>query len=373
MWITNMAAPYRIPVWKALAKWTTFEVALTEPDDDVGGSSSLNRGSDWRSTAHSDVKFTSLRTVRARWRGRPLYFLLPRSGLRSMRFLDAVLIGGWEAPAYWQVLALSKLRRVRSVAFYESTPESHRFDRGPIARARQIFFNNVDAVVVPGVAAHNGLVDMGVPRERIHTGFNAVDVRHFHEAATQHRQEHQVNGLGHRFIYIGQLIRRKRVDRIVEAFHAIAAEDDLLTIVGKGEEQPQIAALIRNLNLESQVRLIPEVLNADVPAILAEHHTLVLASDEEVWGLVANEALATGLNVVVSENCGVAPSIKDMNGVHTTQTNSLRDLSTAMKASRASWRGPISEPEILSHTPQEFARVFFGALKPASDHGEPLA
>jgi hypothetical protein len=113
-----------------------------------------------------------------------------------MRFLDAVLIGGWEAPAYWQVLALSKLRRVRSVAFYESTPESHRFDRGPIARARQIFFNNVDAVVVPGVAAHNGLVDMGVPRERIHTGFNAVDVRHFHEAATQHRQEHQVNGLG---------------------------------------------------------------------------------------------------------------------------------------------------------------------------------
>jgi glycosyltransferase involved in cell wall biosynthesis len=280
-----------------------------------------------------------------------------------MRTLDAVLIGGWEAPAYWQVLALSKLRRVRTVAFYESTPKSHRFDRGPIARARRIFFNHVDAVVVPGVAARDGLVEIGVPPERIYTGFNAVDVRHFYEATTKHRQEHQVNAVGHRFIYLGQLIKRKRVDRIVEAFHAIAAEDDSLTIVGEGEEQPHIAALICNLNLESQVRLIPGVLNVDVPAILSEQHTLVLASDEEVWGLVANEALASGLNVVVSANCGVAPSIKNMSGVHTAQTNSLRDLSTAMKASRASWCGPISAPDILSYTPQEFARVFYRALK----------
>ena len=47
----------------------------------------------------------------------------------------------------------------------------------------------------------------------------------------------------------------------------------------------------------------------------------------------------------------------------TAQTNSLRDLSTAMKASRASWCGPISEPEILLHTPQEFAMVFYKALQ----------
>jgi glycosyltransferase involved in cell wall biosynthesis len=358
-----LAAPYRIPVWKALADWADFEVALTEPDDDVGGSSSINRGSDWRSTAYPEVRFTALRTIRIRWRGRPLYFLRLRSGLRSMRNLDAVLVGGWDTPAYWQVLALAKLCGVRTVAFYESTPASHRFDRGPIADARRFFFNHVDAIVVPGVAARDGLIGMGVPPERIHTGFNAVDVQRFYEVAAQHRQQHTGDATGHRFVYVGQLIRRKRVDRVIEAFRAIAEGGDLLTIVGEGEEQPQIAALIRNLNMDAQVKLIPGILNADVPAILSEQHTLVLASDEEVWGLVANEALASGLNVVVSENCGVAPSIRNMRGVHTAQTNSLRDLSTAMKASRASWCGPISEPEILSNTPEEFAKVFYRALE----------
>jgi len=109
LWITNLAAPYRIPVWKALAEWADFEVALTESDDDVGGSSSINRGSDWRSTAYPDVRFTSLRTIKIKWRGRPLYFLRLRSGLLSMRAHDALLVGGWANPAYWQVLALNKL------------------------------------------------------------------------------------------------------------------------------------------------------------------------------------------------------------------------------------------------------------------------
>ena len=179
-----------------------------------------------------------------------------------MRTLDAVLIGGWEAPAYWQVLALSKLCGVRAVALYESTPASHRFQHGPVAAARRFFFKQVDAVVVPGTAARHGLLDMGVAPQRIHTGFNAVNVRHFHEAAEEHRRAQKPDVPGHRFIYVGRLIRLKRVDRIIEAFRVIAAENDSLTIVGAGQEQPRIMDLVRELELESQVRVIPGVLNA---------------------------------------------------------------------------------------------------------------
>src|SRR5829696_7103298 len=115
LWITNLAAPYRIPVWRALGNLAAVDVALTESDDHLGPWSSLNRDIDWRSSAYPDVSFISLHTAKTEWRGRPLYFLLPRSGLGRMRELDGVLIGGWEVPAYWQVLALSKLRGVRTV------------------------------------------------------------------------------------------------------------------------------------------------------------------------------------------------------------------------------------------------------------------
>jgi glycosyltransferase involved in cell wall biosynthesis len=339
-------------------------VALMEPDERVGQSSSKNRASDWRSGEYPDVEFTTLRTIQGKLRGRPLYFLGPRSGLRSLRTLDAVLIGGWEAPAYWQVLALSKMLRVRSVAFYESTPQSHRYKRGPVAAARRFFFKQVDAVVVPGIAAHDGLLKMGLEPSQIYTGFNAIDVLRFHETAAQHRYSERPESPGHRFIYVGQLIQRKRVDRIIKAFHAIADSDDLLTVLGDGDEQSKILQLIRELHLDSQVRLMPGVLNADVPHILSDHHTLVLASDEEVWGLVANEALACGLHVVVSGNCGVAPSIQTMRGVHTARTNSVQDLSAAMNVSRQTWSGPIEKPKILMYTPERFARVFYQALVP---------
>jgi hypothetical protein len=51
-----------------------------------------------------------------------------------------------------------------------------------------------------------------------------------------------------------------------------------------------------------------------------------------------------------------------MRGVHTAETNSLEDLAGAMTASRNSWSGPIKNPEILQHTPQQFADVFYDAL-----------
>ncbi len=86
---------------------------------------------------------------------------------------------------------------------------------------------------------------------------------------------------------------------------------------------------------------------------LATSQTLVLASTEEVWGLVVNEALAAGLHVVVSDRCGVARSVEGQLGVFLTEPE-LPQLVTAMESSRAAWRGWIETPEILTHDASRF-------------------
>ncbi len=53
---------------------------------------------------------------------------------------------------------------------------------------------------------------------------------------------------------------------------------------------------------------------------------------------MANEALAAGCNVVVSETAGVARSIVDMEGVFVAPP-SVTGLAHAMRASRDQWRG----------------------------------
>jgi glycosyltransferase involved in cell wall biosynthesis len=47
-----------------------------------------------------------------------------------------------------------------------------------------------------------------------------------------------------------------------------------------------------------------------MPAAYAAADCLVLPSDgRETWGLVANEALACGLPIIVSDSCGCAPDL----------------------------------------------------------------
>jgi glycosyltransferase involved in cell wall biosynthesis len=106
--------------------------------------------------------------------------------------------------------------------------------------------------------------------------------------------------------------------------------------------------------------------NADLPAILGGQHTLVMPSRQDVWGLVANEALAAGLHVVVSDAAGVSESIEAMRGVFLAPPE-VAALAEQLRRSAAAWTGRIEHPEILVHDPAAFARVFSRALAPGED------
>ena len=71
---------------------------------------------------------------------------------------------------------------------------------------------------------------------------------------------------------------------------------------------------------------------------------------------MVNEALAAGLQVIVSDSCGVAPSVAGMAGVRVVDRD-LTGLPDALRDAARTWRGPIRDPEILQHTPEAFAAV----------------
>ena len=79
-----------------------------------------------------------------------------------------------------------------------------------------------------------------------------------------------------------------------------------------------------------------------------------MPSTNEVWGLVANEALASGLHVIVSDVAGVADFIEKMKGTYLCKTDS-ESIAEMMKVSKADYKGPIKNPEILGFTPERFA------------------
>ena len=357
-WITNQWAPYRRPVWEHLGRFIELSVHILQPSlEDI---QSQNKGDDWMVEGNlvNGYKVGFPATLALNLHGSKLSFLL--APWRVVQSSEVVVLGGWESPAYWQALLLARLKRCRTVGFYESTMLSNRYRSGLVARARRFFFKLLDAVVVPGVAAKEAVLAFGVAPERVFIGFNAVDVA---AAARTAERVHAALPANHdtayRLVYVGQLIRRKNVDSLLRAL-ALIGDRYSLTIVGQGAEEESLVRLADALGVRPRVEFVGYVRSDAVSEILSRHSVLVLPSYEEVWGLVVNEALACGLHVVLTDVCGVARSVAGMSGVWLCNATPA-SLGQAISSSTDAWRGPIAQPEILAHTPEAFAEIFLQA------------
>ena len=356
-WVTNFAAPYRIPVWQALDQTFTLSVVLLESER--ARSQDGRRGRDW---AGKNLSTNIVHPRVARFaRGERVFYALIAPWRHWPTRGTVLVLGGWESPAYWQLLLMAKLRGVPCIGFYESTIATNRYRSGIVASARRRFFKSLDAIVVPGIASERAVAALGVSADRVYRGFNAVDVLTFHRRASQARSSApDRRGAGHRYVYVGQLIARKNLVRLIAAFGNQARADDSLTLIGGGEMSRELRELADQSDKAIEFR--EAVPNHELPALLGMYDTLVLVSHEEVWGLVVNEALAAGLHVVVSAEAGVSPSIKEMQGAYLVAPTT-DDIAHGLARSREDWQGPIENPEILRYGPIQFAEVFSRAIQ----------
>ena len=79
-----------------------------------------------------------------------------------------------------------------------------------------------------------------------------------------------------------------------------------LVLIGDGPLKPQVLELQRRFNLGDDLLLPGWKQYPDLPIYYGLAGAFVLASTIEPWGLVVNEAMASGLPVLVSDRCGCA-------------------------------------------------------------------
>jgi glycosyltransferase involved in cell wall biosynthesis len=354
-WVTNRFAPYRRPIWSHLAASARLRVYLLESSPrDV---ERANRGPDWKVTADSKQSYGPHlpKVINLGWAKLRLPILVTPQ--RLVEGADVLVLGGWQNPAYWQLLGLARLRKRAVIGFYGSTLASNRFKRGLVATARRFFFRHLDLIVAPGPSARAALLAFGVHPSRIVEGFNTVDVESIHRAALQARAELSEDlDVSKKIIYVGQLIPRKNVDSLIRAMASFDPSYSL-TILGEGSERERLKRLAIDLAVSDRITFKDYADNRTVPSLLCQHSTLVLPSTEEVWGLVVNEALACGLHVVVSTACGAASSVSGMRGVWLSGTSS-ESIAEQIQKSSKNWTGPIAYPEILQYTPEALADKF---------------
>jgi glycosyltransferase involved in cell wall biosynthesis len=341
LWLTNLPAPYRFEIWNHLADSLDLEVAF------------LLKRKNWRNWPEPEDlawknHFLSYNSIRIRE-----YDVIPsfRGVRKLLRDKDFAIIGGWESPMYIVSILLAKKWKIPVIQFYGSFSGTHRFAKGPIARFRRWIMSKPDRFCTISKKSTDALVNLGVDPSKILTLFNCVDGEWFHAFAEKNLILHAP---GHHFIYVGQLLKRKNLENTIRAFSEARDELDTLTIAGGGNLENELRALVNSLGLREVVIFRGNLNKEHLAKLFTESDTLILASIEEVWGLVVNEALASGLHVVVSAQCGVSQLIRDMHGVEVCEIDTS-SIAAALTRSRQNYTGHIRNPEILQYSPRLFA------------------
>ena len=341
LWLTNLPAPYRFPIWDRMSESVDLRVVF------------LLGPKNWRNwTAPSNPKwsfnFLSLKSIHIKE-----FDLIPSfsDAPKILSDIDVAIIGGWENPLYIVTILIAQKRGIPIIQFYESHSRTHSFNRGPIARIRKWILSKPNRFICLGPESRLALIEMGVEEKNILSIPNPVDSSRYFPAS---RQRISSPSRGHRFLFVGQLIERKNIHSLLQAFAEVRELGDSLTIVGEGHLGPELKKLSEGYGLSTGVIFQGQVEPDSLIDIYANSDSLVLPSTKEVWGLVINEALLSGLHVVVSENCGVANLVKEMKGVYVTKADPS-SLADGLKRSRGDWRGVILDPEIRKFNAINFA------------------
>lgn len=103
------------------------------------------------------------------------------------------------------------------------------------------------------------------------------------------------------FASVGNFIPRKGFDVLLEAWLQIPP-DAHLVIIGEGPLEPMYRSFIATNRL-SNVTIVPFQRPEALRAYYRATDVFVLATREDVWGLVVNEAMSCGLPVITTDQC----------------------------------------------------------------------
>lgn len=230
----------------------------------------------------------------------------------------AVLVMGWHVRSFWQAFRGARRARVPLLLRGESNLLGPRPWWKRIARRVRLrpVLQQARAILAIGRLNREFYLAHGVEDGKIHEAPYFVDNARFASAISRRGEIRQRRGIAADdfvFLFCGKLVGRKRPMDLIEAWSLLPDEcrqASRVILVGEGGLRPELEERVARLGHTGRV-LFPGFVNqAELPEWYAAADALVMPSDfGETWGLSANEALAAGARLVLSDRCGGAPDL----------------------------------------------------------------
>jgi len=299
--VTNAPAPYRVPGWRMVAENRDIDLEViycTQP--------------------HIDS------TLGAAGQGFPAHFLTGRYRALERRFMhsdlgvwsllnrlrpDVVITTGF-IPTYLFAFFWALVHKVPHVVLTDGTANSEQHLSWAHRLVRRFVFARSVAFVGSCEGSRELFRQYGLPEQRMYLSQLSADNDRFSRKGTAKRAD---------FIFCGRFIAHKRPLFALQLAREVAVRLGRRTsidFVGSGLMEPDLRDYAAQISEFVETRFHGYVTQDELPARYAESRLFLFPSEWDPWGVVANEACAAGLPVIVSPHAGVAGELvlDDCNG-----------------------------------------------------------
>ncbi len=315
LFLVGAPAPYRELLFEQLAQSSRYEIRVLycrkrQPDQG------------WNLTKRNYSAVFLKNLSPARWKGKLLITNLNPGVLKQLRNYqpDAVVVYGYNSLTMLLAVSWCNYHGVPVLMRSDSNIQIERVKPSLHLMAKRM----VLAFLVKRITAFLTIGKMnsaywryyGALPSQIFPASFAIDTEYFGREAERRRTDRErarsENGWQSMFLllYVGRLVRVKRVDALIEAVRLALAEglNVELLIVGDGAERKRLEALASGL---AQIHFLGFKDWRSLPQYYGVADLLVLPSEGEQWGLVINEAMASGLPVLAVQSAAAAKELID--------------------------------------------------------------
>ncbi len=292
--ITNVPAPYRVPVWRRVAQAENINLEVifcAQPHIDT-------------CTDTNDYGF-SKHFLTGRYLAMERRFLHCDPGVWSLlnRLQPSVVITTGYIPTYLLAFVWAVSHVVPHIAMTDGTLNSENRLSWVHRLLRRIILRRSVAFVGACEGSRNLFRKYGVAPERIHLSYLCADNAKFN---------YPVSATPADFIFCGRFIPHKQPLFVLQVAREAAnrlGRKTRVDFVGSGKMEGEMRLYADQIAEFVDCRFLGYASQAELPQRYAEAKIFMFPTEWDPWGVVANEACASGLPVIVTPHAGVASEL----------------------------------------------------------------
>jgi glycosyltransferase involved in cell wall biosynthesis len=203
----------------------------------------------------------------------------------------------------------------------------------PMSTFRRFVLRSFQKIIAVSHFTRSQALKAGAKDDRTLVIYNSCDETIFSKGdRLVAKKRHNLDANKSVILFVGNLIERKGVYILIEAFKVVCSRvpNVLLVIIGDGEERQRLERIVEDYGLARNVKLLGRVSLRELSSFYNAADIFVLPSFSEGHSVALLEAMASGLPIVASNAGGNKESVEDGVNGFLFESGNIKDLSEKM-------------------------------------------